>query len=132
MKLHKLLGESVDTLCFVLILSGALFLFSYYWSDTYQLEYAEHIAGTFLSEAERVQSISSGDYRNFAERLNGINNKFEVSLQIQRAKMVIYEEDIESILLTQGKVGLCAGDFVTVTISKGQRKRSVQFAVIWW
>lgn len=131
MSVHNLLGETIDTVCFILVLTGTLLLFSYYWNDTYCLEYAEHVTNQFFDEAERIQMITEDSYVTYARKMNRING-FHVNLQIKRDTELFLQEDIQEILQKEEIFCLQEGDFLTMTISKGTKRRSVLFALIWW
>ena len=129
--MHDLLGETIDMICFILILTGTLLLFSYYWKDTYCLEYAEHVTDSFFDEAERLQRITKDGYVTYVRKLNKING-FNVELQIKREAELFLQEDIQEILQEEEVFCLQEGDFLTMTISKGTKRRSVLFTLIWW
>lgn len=132
MKVHNFLGEMVDTVCFILVLIGTLFLFTYYWNDSYCLEYAEHVTESFFDEAERLQEITAESYVALVGRIRKMNSEFDVNLQIKRGNQLLLSEDIQTVLVQGEAIRLQAGDFLTATISKGSKQRSVLFAVIWW
>ncbi len=122
----------MDSLCFFIILTGVLFLFSHYWNDAYQLEYAEYVTETFFDEAERLQEISAENYESLQNKVLELNGQFVLSLQIKREDIVYYQKDIKNMLETMGKIDLCEGDFLMITVTKREKKRAVLFTTVWW
>lgn len=132
MSVHKWFGETVDTICFIFVLTGSLFLFSYYWDDVYQLEYAEHVVEDFFDEAEKVQMISTEGYRTLIDKVTRVNGGLTLYIQVNRNKQIFYHTEIGNFLREESNFELQAGDVIVIRIGKNKRERSVLSTVIWW
>ena len=96
--MHKILGETIDLLCFIMLMTGTLFLFSYFWKDNVQLDYAEHLVSVFFDEAERKQVITDEEYIGLCELLVEVNDDFCIEIEIRRKTETIYREELQDIL----------------------------------
>ncbi|MBE5950023.1 MAG: hypothetical protein E7260_00365 [Lachnospiraceae bacterium] len=130
--MHRLLEETLEMLCYVIVLVGTLFLCSEGMKDRYHLNCAEQWVHAFLEEAERQQKITPEDLEVLEKRMMEAETGYSVSIQIKRKEEVFDMEQIRENFISGKTILLQQGDFILVCIRERERERSIRYAMIWW
>lgn len=130
--MYRLLEEALEMLCYIIVLVGALFLFSNGVKDRYELNFAEQIVETFFEEAERNQKIVPENLEAMKKHLFEINTKYDTLIQIKRKGEIFHLEDLREYFVKEESFLLKQGDFIFVCIREDDRERSIRYTMIWW
>ena len=130
--MHRILEEALEMLCYVIVLTGTLFLFSEVVKDKYHLNYAEQMVHVFFEEAERKQKISPDAMEEIATQLMEIKTGYGISVWVKRRDEVIDREELYRHFAKGEAFCLNRGDIILVCISENNKERSILHAIIWW
>lgn len=154
--MHRILGEVLDTLCLVCFLTGGLFCFSMFFSDSCQLAYAEYRTEAFLDEIERKQEVTGAAYEAYAEAVQALDGGYQISVtvrgersrpqyepvkensdtgifytgMIKEEQITIPYEEFLALLSEHGSIEFERGDCITICIEADSVKRSLVQKII--
>lgn len=92
--MHKWLEDVFDTLIYICAMIGLLGFFMYYFTQEYQLKYAEVIIQEFLDKTAISGRVTETDYVSTGTRLYNMNSSMSLELFCNRYKEIETEEKI--------------------------------------